>query len=186
MGLTLSGSCLWETQRAGWSIKGIICESIYWDKQTRDKVTYGPGEFERLFAQKTRIKLLYKDGISPFEIATLPVLIKHLEEIHPGCSLRLVSIHDDVGGVVVELAIEDDNLYIPDQLRQLQAAVAAEAQRVVELERKLLAEEKLKLFLEGRLEELRFWYREQLVLTGTHVNIQGGFQVSQDTYDISG
>lgn len=30
-GATLTDACLWETQREGWSIQGIICEAVYWD-----------------------------------------------------------------------------------------------------------------------------------------------------------
>jgi hypothetical protein len=48
------------------------------------KNAYGPGEFERLFSDQTRIKLFYKGGINAIEFATLPALIKHLEESHPG------------------------------------------------------------------------------------------------------
>jgi hypothetical protein len=27
----------------------VICDSIYWDKEGREKTDYAPGEFERLF-----------------------------------------------------------------------------------------------------------------------------------------
>jgi hypothetical protein len=80
-GANLTGACLWETQRAGWSIKDIICEYVYWDSEAIVKIEYAPGEFERLFADQTKICLFYKDGISPLEIASLPALIQHLEDI---------------------------------------------------------------------------------------------------------
>jgi hypothetical protein len=48
---TLTDVCLWETQRQGWSIQGIICEAVYWDKDKKERTTYKPGEFERLYAK---------------------------------------------------------------------------------------------------------------------------------------
>src|SRR5262249_16327526 len=82
-GATLTGACLWETQRAGWSVKGVICEYVYWDDKGREKCVYSPGEFERLFADKTKVRLFYKEGIDPVEITMLPALIRHLEASHP-------------------------------------------------------------------------------------------------------
>ena len=32
-GAIITNACLWETQRAGWRIEGIICEAIYWDEE---------------------------------------------------------------------------------------------------------------------------------------------------------
>ncbi len=160
-GATLTGARLWETQRAGWSIKNVICEYIYWaeyegiilgDKGA--KTVYSPGEFERMFGDKIKVKLFYKDGINPLEIATLPALIKHLEESHQGCGLRLVSIHEDSGGVVVELAIDDDSSKSPEQLKQLKREIETTAQRAIEYERKYLAEEKQRLQLEGEVKQL--------------------------------
>ena len=103
-----------------------------------------------MFADKTKVKLFYKDGINPLEIATIPALIKHLEDSHPGCGLRLVNIHEDSGGVVVELAIEDDSNQSPEQLKQLKTEIEITAQRAIEYERKFLAEEKQRLQLERR------------------------------------
>src|SRR5262249_3160672 len=88
-GADLTGSGLWETQRAGWSVNGVICEYVYWDEAKKIKSLYSPGDFERLFADKTKVRLFYKDGINPLEIATIPALIKHLEDSHPGSGLRL-------------------------------------------------------------------------------------------------
>src|SRR5262249_4539238 len=93
-GANLTEACLWETQRAGWSIKGVICESVYWDKEAKKLDTFEPGDFERLYSEKTRVQIKYPGGISPLEIATLPGLIQHLEALHPGAKLRFESIQD--------------------------------------------------------------------------------------------
>jgi len=134
---TLNGTRLWETQRAGWSIKGVICEYVYWDEKGKEKIVYSPGEFERLFADKTKVKLFYKDGINPLEIASLPALIKHLEDSHPGSGLRLVGIREDSGGVVAELAIEGADNKTPEQLQQLKTTLETEAQLRVQYQASL-------------------------------------------------
>lgn len=178
----IDGVLLWESQRAGWSIKGIECDFVYWDEDGKEKSFYQPGEFERLFAEKTKIKLFYKDGINPLEIATLPALIKHLENSHPGCGLRLVSIHEDSGGVVVELGIEDESNYTPKQLKQLKKEVETTAKQAVEFERKFLGEEKQRLQLEGEVKQLTSFV-DKLIFRPSH-NIQGNYM--GNTYNISG
>ena len=89
---TLTSANFWETQRAGWSIEKVICESAYWDKEGKNLTPYGPGDFERFFSEKTRIQIRYANGITPLEIVTLPALIQNLEATHPGSRLRLESI----------------------------------------------------------------------------------------------
>jgi uncharacterized protein YjbI with pentapeptide repeats len=179
---TLTGACLWETQRAGWSIKGVICEYVYWNKKGKEKSVYGPGEFERLFADKTIVRLVYKNGVNPLEIATLPTLIKHLEASHPGSGLRLVSIHEDSGGVVVELAIEDNGTCTLDQLTQLKAALEMEARQKIEYQRQALSEREIRLQLEGALRHSDAII-DELILRPI-INVQGDYM--GDTYNVSG
>jgi hypothetical protein len=181
--VTLTDACLWETQRARWSIKGVVCESVYWDAEKTEQTIYATGEFERLFADKTRIRLFYKDGINPLEIATLPALIKHLEENHPGCSLRLDSIHDAAGGIVVELVIEDSGNRPPEHVEQLKAALESEAQQKVEYQRQALAEKKKRLELEGALKYSDAVIDKLILRPTIH---QGDAYHMSDTYSISG
>jgi len=121
-GATLTDACLWETQRAGWSIRCIRCEAVYWDSARRERTLYSPGEFERLYADKTKIVLHYKGGMSPIEIATLPVLIQQIEATPPRCVLRLQSVQDAPGGATVTLVVEDigegDPTHIAEQLQE--------------------------------------------------------------------
>jgi uncharacterized protein YjbI with pentapeptide repeats len=106
-GATLTGVKLWESKRSGWSIKGVICEYAYFDRGCVDKKDFKPGEFERLYSDKTKIVLQYKDGITRFEVATLPMLIQFIEEKHPGCRLRWKSMQEDAGGESTTIVIED-------------------------------------------------------------------------------
>jgi uncharacterized protein YjbI with pentapeptide repeats len=182
-GAHLTGACLWETQRAGWSIKDILCEWVYWDKDAQVKSSYDPGDFERLFADKTRVKLFFKNGISPLEVATLPALIKHLEEVHPGCALRLVSIHDDAGGAVVELAIEGDEEKSPLQMKELLAALEDEAQQRIKYQRQALVEREARLQLEGEVRQLDSVV-DKLIRHHT-INVQPGGRMG-DEYNIAG
>jgi uncharacterized protein YjbI with pentapeptide repeats len=172
-GANLTGAWLWETQRAGWSIKGVICDYAYWDKDGKEKTEYAPGEFERLFAEQTKIRLFYKDGISPLEIATLPALIQHLASSYPECSLRFVSIHEDSGGAVVELAIEDTEHSTSEQITQLQTALQTEAQAKVEYQRQALIERDTRLQLEGEVKRLDLFVDKLLLQRGDTYNFNG-------------
>src|SRR5437867_1218513 len=51
-GATISYAWLGATQRAGWSIQGIICEAVAWDNKF-ENAQYSPGEFERLYTDKS-------------------------------------------------------------------------------------------------------------------------------------
>jgi hypothetical protein len=180
-GATLTGARLWETQRARWSIKSVICEYVYWDEEGVERNSYGPGEFERLFADKTKIRLFYKDGINPLEIATIPALIKHLEDSHPGSSLRLVSIKEDSGGVVAELAIEGADNKSPEQLQQLKTILEVEAQQRVQYQRQALAEREARLQLEGEVKQLSSVVDKMILRQSIIVN-QGGVTMGNETY----
>jgi uncharacterized protein YjbI with pentapeptide repeats len=170
----LTGACLWETQRAGWSIKGVTCEYIYWDKDEKEKVKYAPGEFERLFAEQTKIRLFYKNGIDPLEIATLPTLIQHLEELK-GCALRFVSINIGAGDAVVELALENTKNKTSEDIEVIKQAVQSEAERNIQILREILESKEGKIKkLKGKVEGLKetisdLWKEEK----GDTYNISG-------------
>jgi hypothetical protein len=180
-GATLTGACLWETQRARWSIKGVICEHVYWLHGKNEESHYRPGDFEKLFADKTKVRLFYKDGISPLEIATIPALIKHLEDSHPESGLRLVSIKEDSGGVVAELAIEGADRRTPEQLQQLKTILEAEAQQRVQYQRQALIEREARLQLEGEVKQLSSVV-DKLILRQSIIVNQGGVTMGNETY----
>jgi hypothetical protein len=137
---TLSDAWMWETQRAGWSIQGIICEAAYWDRDRQERTIYNPGEFEHLYADQTKIMLYYEGGMSPIEIATLPALIQRIEATHPGCILRLQSVEEAPGGATVTLVIDDTGARNPDEVRTLKTEIEAVSQRAIRYQRALLEE----------------------------------------------
>ncbi len=103
----LTGARLWETQRGGWSIKDIICQRAFWDREGKEPTEYGEGEFEHRFAEKPRIVLRYPGGISPVELFALPLIVKRLEDEQPDSALRIRSVQDDANGVSVTIVVED-------------------------------------------------------------------------------
>jgi uncharacterized protein YjbI with pentapeptide repeats len=150
-GATLTDTCLWEIQRAGWSIRGIVCEAVYWDKDKKERTTYSPREFERLYANKTKVVLQYAGGIiSPIEVATLPSMIEIMQK-WSSCVLRLDSLQDAPGGATVTLVIEDPGKRNADQTATLQAELKSLGQRAIELQRELLHEREGRLRAEGAL-----------------------------------
>ena len=62
-GATLTDACLWETQRAGWSIKGFVYERIHLDVERKDRKTYGIGEVESFSPAGASLNTLVSPGI---------------------------------------------------------------------------------------------------------------------------
>jgi hypothetical protein len=108
-GADLTGAKLWETQRGGWSIKGIICQRASWDRAGKELTEYEDGAFERIFAEKPRIVLRYPypRGISSVELAMLPLIVERLQAEHPECRLHIRSVQDDGSGATVTITVDD-------------------------------------------------------------------------------
>jgi uncharacterized protein YjbI with pentapeptide repeats len=177
-GANLTGVDLRGTQRAGWTIKGVICNYVYWHKGG-EATKYTLGEFEKLFADQTKICLSYKNGISPIEIVSLPALIQHLEEMQ-GCSLRFVSIHEDSGGAVVELAVEDTAEKSYEEIQAIKLAIEENAKRDIEILRQVITGKSVEInLLTGRVEGLKDAI--------THIlESHKGETIIGDKYEISG
>jgi uncharacterized protein YjbI with pentapeptide repeats len=170
---TITDACLWETQRAGWSIQGIICEAVYWDRGDRSRAartTYAPGEFERLYADKTKIVLHYEGGIRPIEIVTLPALIQQMEERYPGCVLRLRSIEDGPGGVTVTLVVDNRGDVTPTEINTMRAELEEAGRRLISAERRALKAEVQRQMADHTLE-----YLSDTILPALIKNIQPNY-----------
>jgi uncharacterized protein YjbI with pentapeptide repeats len=91
----LTGAKLWEVRRGGWSIRGIVCRRVFWDREGIEPSDFEEGEFEHLYTEKPRIRLRYPGGMSLADIAMLPLIIERLQVKHPGCALRIHSLEED-------------------------------------------------------------------------------------------
>src|SRR4051794_20265712 len=49
-----------------------------WDRKGMELTEYAAGEFEKLFSEQPVIELFYKNGLTKFELNTLPGLLQHL------------------------------------------------------------------------------------------------------------
>ena len=161
----------------------MVCEAAYWDREGKELTTYGPGDFERLYSDKTKIVLFYQGGLSPLEFSALPALVKHLEESSPGCTLRLESITDAPGGAVVTLAIDAAGDHSPEGLRRLKAELEAAAAQVIDYQKRALAERETRLRLEGRVEELRVTVKEFILRPSHSYHSQGDITMG-DEYNV--
>ncbi len=133
----LTGCKIWETQRAAWEIKEVFCERIYWDSEAKVPTEYAPGEFEHLYSAQTCIELFYQNGVSTFELSTLPALLQRLATKHPNANIRLKTIEETGGGAKITISLGDAS---PEVAESIQAD-AARAQH-------------LQLALRGREDEL--------------------------------
>jgi hypothetical protein len=135
------------------SLKGVICEFAYLEDD--DNATYfSPGEFEKLYSEKTKVVLNYKDGISRLEVSTLPAVIERLEKSYPECNLRLKSISDTAEGVAVTLVIENDDDLNSEDEKQIKIQLEEKATELIKYQRQSLAEERNKVLLEDEVNKL--------------------------------
>jgi uncharacterized protein YjbI with pentapeptide repeats len=139
----LSEAYLWETQRAGWSIKGIICERAYWGKHEEKPSEYQPGEFEKLYSDQTCIELFYEGGISTFELNTLPALLQRLASMHPEAHIRLRTIEETGGGAKITISLGNANAETKEKIE-------ADAMQVVRAQLRLREDEVHRLQIEQR------------------------------------
>jgi hypothetical protein len=165
-GANLTSACLWETQRADWSIKGVICERIYWDKNATIATEYGPGEFEKLYSEQTIIELHYPNGISTFEINTLPALLHHIASKHPDTNIRLQTIEATGGGTKVTISLGETDETTKTQVEsdaaqvlQAQLALRTDEVRRLQFERDVFQNQLNRItdrLLEGTSPQIHF------------------------------
>jgi hypothetical protein len=147
----LTDAKLWETQRSGWWIKDVICRRAYWDPNGRELTEYGEGEFERIFAEKSRIVLRYPGGMSPIDLLALPLVVERLQAEHPNSVLQVRSVQNDAGGASVTITVEDRE-------NRATEVFAAELEKLrtdlLTIQNRLLNEEKLRLSFEAQCQVL--------------------------------
>jgi uncharacterized protein YjbI with pentapeptide repeats len=151
-GADLTAAKLWETQRAGWSIKNVSCQRAFWDESGREPTEYGGGDFERIYAEKMRIVLRYPGGISPIDLAMLPLMVERLQAKHPNCTLHIRSVQDDGNGAAVTITVEDLRGRSSETFK-----TEAEAMRVelLDYQNRLRLSEETRLRLEAKYQEVK-------------------------------
>jgi hypothetical protein len=149
----LTGVKLWETQRGGWSIKGCVCQRAFWDRDGKEPTEYNEGDFARLFTEKPKIVLRYKDcgiekdgGIEPIELAMLPLIVERLQNEHSDCVLHIRSVQDDGGGASVTITVED---LAGRSAKEFKARLAELEEQLCTAQRLFREEEGRRLFAEG-------------------------------------
>jgi uncharacterized protein YjbI with pentapeptide repeats len=183
-GANLTGAKLWETQRAGWSIKDVSCQRAFWDRTGDEPTDYEEGEFERIFAEKPRIVLSYPGGMLPVDLFALPLIVERLQTEHPDTVLQVRSVQNDAGGASVTITVEDLSVRAPEEFAQklvriqtMYECVAQERDRI----------QGLFLELSTRMAEVRVLPRQEI-----HIHRPSGLTaiegpvMSGDTYNISG
>jgi uncharacterized protein YjbI with pentapeptide repeats/class 3 adenylate cyclase len=123
----ITNTILFNINSIGWDISGIHCDYAYWDQKATTKTTYLPNEFERMYAESLMIDLKYDYRLTANEIATLPILIEHLQACHWGVSLRLKSVKDIAGGAQVRLVVDEVGHY---SVKDLENSLREEASRI--------------------------------------------------------
>ncbi len=154
----LTGAKLWRADIQQWDVTKVICEYAFWDESGREKTLYRRGEFERIYGPAISIELRYPYRLTPSEIATLPILIEHLEATYWGILLRLKSIQDVAGGALVTLSVIESDAYLPSELL---ANLQLEANRILQGQLGLHNNPRLRWELKEKIAEVKeqFWPR---------------------------
>jgi uncharacterized protein YjbI with pentapeptide repeats len=187
-GANLTGVRLWETQRGGWSIKGVSCRLAFWDRTSDKPTNYVEGEFERIFAEKPRIVLHYPGGMSPVDLLALPLIVERLQTEHPGSVLQVRSMQNDAGGASVTITVEDLSARAPEEFGQELVRIQTKLECVIE-ERDRIQRLLGSMVSEGisRMADVLKLPRQEI-----HVHRPSGLTaiegpvMSGDTYNISG
>lgn len=145
---TLTNAKLWETQRAGWSIGQVICDRCCWDRDGLVVTHYGPGDFERAFAEKPSIVLEYPNGIRPVDLAMLPLVVEQLQREHPETLLHVRSIQDEGGKATVTITVDDNAGRNPGVFRE---EVNTLRSQLKSIQTQLLEEERFRIEAEGQM-----------------------------------
>jgi uncharacterized protein YjbI with pentapeptide repeats len=161
---TLTDCKLWETLRAGWGVRGVLCERAFWDSEGEKATEYTPGEFERIYSEQTCIELFYEGGMSSFELGTLPALLQHLTSMHPGTNILLKTIEQAGGGAKITLSLG----YSDEQTKK---NVEADAVEVVQAQLRLRSDETLRLQIENATLKQMHETTIRLILTGSAPHI---------------
>jgi pentapeptide repeat protein len=174
----LTGCKIWETQRAAWEIKEVFCERIYWDSEAKVPTEYAPGEFERLYSAQTCVELFYKNGISTFELSTLPALLQRLATKHPNANIRLRTIEETGGGAKITISLGDASPEVAEGIQadateahQLQLALRGREDELIDLRAALRATEHAYDKLLDKWSESR---KQEITI---HGNLQGPLQL---------
>lgn len=154
----ITGARLWKIVTSGWNIANINCEHAFWDKAGKEKTSYSPHEFERIFGESITIELRYPYRLADHELATLPIFIEHLSAVHWGIILRLKSISDVAGGALVQFVVEETAGYSPTKLK---ADLQDEADRIQLAQLMLRTNTQLHTQLKEKVGAIReeFWPR---------------------------
>jgi uncharacterized protein YjbI with pentapeptide repeats len=106
-GADLTGAKLWGVQCGGWSIKEVSCRFAFWDREDTTATSYEEREFERIYADKPRLRLHYPNSMSTIDLIALPLVLKRLQDEYPNSLLRVRSVQDDAGGALVTIVVDD-------------------------------------------------------------------------------
>lgn len=93
----ITGVNLYGTSRDHWRIGGIICEYIYWDLMTENRMpedrNFSQGEFEKLYEQLPTIKYYFENGFTPIDAILMDRVVEAIKNKNPEFELRLDSLH---------------------------------------------------------------------------------------------
>jgi uncharacterized protein YjbI with pentapeptide repeats len=93
----ITGTCLYGTSRDDWTIDGVKCDYIYWDKEGKERTPkdriFRPGEFEALYKSLPEINYYFSDEFTPITPLIMDKVVNSINQKHPQFELKLDSFH---------------------------------------------------------------------------------------------
>jgi Pentapeptide repeats (8 copies) len=91
----ITGTCLYGTSRDDWTIDGIKCDYIYWDKEGKERTPkdriFRPGEFEALYKSLPTTTYYFSDAFTPITPLVMNKVVNEINQKHPQFELKLDS-----------------------------------------------------------------------------------------------
>lgn len=96
-GATLTGTNLFGIAHDDWKIKGVKCDYVYWDCESKQRYPkdkdFEPGEFEKLYAALPTIEYVFENGMSPIDPLIMDRVVQAIREEQPEFDIKIDSIN---------------------------------------------------------------------------------------------
>lgn len=135
----ITGVTLYGTARDDWSINGINCEYVFWDRDGEHRIPkdrdFRPGEFEELYKHLPTFDYYFKHGFTALDAVVMSRIVEAINEQHPEFELKLDSFHSRGQPHAKFTVLHKEN--IEDALNAIKADYEAKM-KALEAERNLL------------------------------------------------
>jgi hypothetical protein len=93
----ITGANFWGSTREGWRIDGILCDFIFWDRDSKQRFPknrkFGTTEFFERYQQLPTFECVFENGIAAFDAVVVNKIVNAINERKPEFDLKIDSFH---------------------------------------------------------------------------------------------